>query len=932
MDKELRPGNWVWDIEHREPAKVAEVVNLWGHNFFKVWIPSKDAYINLRKDSIKPIEQSDFINPHRLSYVVSSLRIYNERSMNRVLSPVESNVLTLPHQIYALQRAISNNRIRYLLADEVGLGKTIEAGLILKELKLRGLIKRTLIVAPKGLIPQWKVEMEERFGETFRVLQSDDINNTLDGANIWKLYDQIICPVDTIKPLDTRRGMSKEEIEKYNKKRLEDLVSAGWDVIIIDEAHRLGGSTEDVARYKLGKALSEASPYLLLLTATPHQGKTESFFRLMALLDKTAFPYPESISKDRVAPFVIRTEKRKAIDSKGNPLFKDRYTKLLPIEWTSSHIEEKYLYEIVTDYVRNGYNKAINEKRTYIGFLMVLMQRLVSSSTAAITYAMEKRLATISDDLNCISKERESLPEDAWECDGQEQLNEAMDIGSLALQDEKNIVEQILKQARKCQSKGPDAKAEELIDLMYKLQNEQKNPKLKFLVFTEFIPTQNMLKEFFENRGFSVACLNGSMDINHRRNAQLEFSEDKQILISTDAGGEGLNLQFCNIIINYDLPWNPMKIEQRIGRVDRIGQKKDVKAYNMQLKNSVEFRVHEILQEKLTVILNEFGVDKASDVLDTLDIDINFNDLFMQSLMNPEESNSKTEEVLEEIKSQIEESQKKKELLNQEEKFDLNIINKIQNHPMPLWIEKMVISYLKLVGGKINPLVNGYDLIWPDGEKMEKVTFHKNEAIENDHTALTLDNPKVQRLVKKQFVVGPGQPIINIIIPSISKKITGYWSLWHISIQNEDNIKSKIIPIFLHDDGRIFQPTANKLWDIFTEGNNEFTCTGIGDDKDFKVYNRLLDLIREFGHDTYNGLIVEYKHEINQEKEKFLYFFKMRKEAISKIGLENVKQKRLKDLEIEFNNWSHIISKKEAILPCISPMIILRVEGRNEMD
>ena len=196
-----------------------------------------------------------------------------------LLAPLEAGVIPLPHQLYALTRAMSGDRIRYLLADEVGLGKTIEAGLIFRELKLRGLVKRVLVVAPKGLVPQWVQEMQTHFGEEFQLLTPGEFSlwrNLTGSENVWRQFDQVVCPVDSIKPVERRRGWSREKLEAHNQERLGDLIDAGWDLIICDEAHRLGGSTEQVARYRLGKALAEAAPYLLLLSATPHQGKTDS--------------------------------------------------------------------------------------------------------------------------------------------------------------------------------------------------------------------------------------------------------------------------------------------------------------------------------------------------------------------------------------------------------------------------------------------------------------------------------------------------------------------------------------------------------------------------------------------------------------------------------------------------------------------------------
>jgi hypothetical protein len=195
--------------------------------------------------------------------------------------------------------------------------------------------------------------------------------------------------MDSVKPLDKRRGWSAAQLSEYNRERFEDLVSAGWDLVIVDEAHRLGGSTDQVARFKLGQGLAEAAPYLLLLSATPHQGKTDAFHRLVSLIDAEAFPDIGSVTRERVEPHVIRTEKRLAIDAEGKPLFKPRRTQLVAVSWEERHRSQQVLYEAVTEYVREGYNQAMREKRSAIGFLMILMQRLVVSSTRAIRSTLE---------------------------------------------------------------------------------------------------------------------------------------------------------------------------------------------------------------------------------------------------------------------------------------------------------------------------------------------------------------------------------------------------------------------------------------------------------------------------------------------------------------------------------------------------------------
>jgi len=584
-------GDWCWHVRQATPCRVVDRQEVWGETAYRVWLPVKDAVLRARAADLSGLDAA-LPSVGQILHTAAAAKLVDALEDNLLLAPIQSSVVPLPHQLYALNRAMGHDRIRYLLADEVGLGKTIEAGLILRELKLRGLAKRILVVAPKGLVRQWQAEMSLHFGEKFHFMEPAEMAAfrqwRSEEDNLWQLHDQMICSLDSVKPMEARRGWNREQVAAYNRERFEDLISAGWDIVIIDEAHRLGGSTEQVARYKLGAALAEASPYLLLLSATPHQGKTDQFLRLMQLIDRESFPYEGSITQDRVRPFVIRTEKRVSIDADGQPLFKPRQTKLYAVAWTTRHGPQRQLYEAVTDYVKHGYNQALASKQRHISFLMILMQRLVTSSTAAIRNTLEKRLAVLDRDVPQPTMSLfESLEDEEWgELDGQAQVE--IVVQASGWRQERAEVERLLILARDTESAGTDAKAEALLELIYKLQQEEGDPGLKVLVFTEFVSTQSMLANFLEGRGFSVVLLNGGMDLDQRAKTQHAFSREARILVSTDAGGEGLNLQFCHVVVNFDMPWNPMRVEQRIGRVDRIGQRHVVRAVNFVLDETVE--------------------------------------------------------------------------------------------------------------------------------------------------------------------------------------------------------------------------------------------------------------------------------------------------------------------------------------------------------
>jgi superfamily II DNA or RNA helicase len=868
-----------------------------------------------------------------LIYTVSAARIAESLAQSDVmLAPLEGSVTPLPHQIYALSRAISTNKVRFLLADEVGLGKTIEAGLIMRELKLRGLVRRVLVVAPKGLVTQWVQEMESHFREQFHLIMPAELTamSYLDGDdNIWRRFDQVVVPMDAFKPIETRRGWTKEQVSRYNRERFENLISAGWDLIIVDEAHRIAGSTDTVARYRLGEGLSEAAPYLLLLTATPHQGKTEAFHRLVALLDKEAFPSVDAVKRERVVPYIIRTEKRKAIDARGNPLFKPRRTQLIPVVWKAQHQKQRELYEAVTEYVREGYNRALREKRNYIGFLMVLMQRLVASSTRAIRTALERRLEVIKQEAPVqFLNDETDLGEEWWELDGQEQLDQILKRRLLAFANEHEEVSRLLSLARKCEALQPDARAETLLEWLYRLQAEENNPELKFLVFTEFIPTQEMLKEFLENRGFSVVCLNGSMRLEERRKVQQEFAGPARVLVSTDAGGEGLNLQFCHVVINYDLPWNPMRLEQRIGRVDRIGQKHPVRALNFIIQDTVEFRVQEVLEEKLATILADFGVDKMGDVLDSAEMAAEFEDLYKGAILNPEEVQEHIEQLEVSLRERMQEITTATQFLGQEQPIDAKLAEKISEHPLPYWVERMTVNFVVSEGGAVKRKLMGYDLTWPDGSVMNDVVFSRQEA-ENYHMSyLSLEEPRVRGLVSRLPRVVAGQPIPKIRLKGLSNEICGYWSTWRISLLSQSMRDTRILPLFQHKDGRVLLPTAKRIWDLLLSEQTSIGMEGtIQGETSQEIFEELKKLAVSFGQNLYLELKNKYKELLQKEREKGLYAFRVRREVIKRIGLPAVRQHRLAELEHEERDWALRLKQREKIVPELSAVTIVYVEG-----
>ncbi|PAA10535.1 DEAD/DEAH box helicase [Pseudomonas fragi] len=925
-------GDWCWLTRQASPCRVIERQDVWGEVAYRVWLPAKDAVVRAKAVDLARLES---VRPsvEQILHATAAAKLLDALEDNLLLAPIQSSVVPLPHQLYALNRAVSRDRIRYLLADEVGLGKTIEAGLVLRELKLRGRVKRILVVAPKGLVRQWQAEMRLHFGEKFQFIEPSELaafrqwrnDGVGEEENLWRTHDQVICSLDSVKPMESRRGWSLEQLQTYNRERFEDLIAASWDLVIIDEAHRMGGSTEQVARYKLGAALAEASPYLLLLSATPHQGKTDQFMRLMQLLDREAFPDESSVSRDRVRPFVIRTEKRLSINAEGQPLFKPRVTRLQAVAWQARHGSQQRLYEAVTDYVRHGYNQAMAAKQRHIGFLMILMQRLVTSSTAAIRTTLERRQALL-DVAQPQANLFESTSQDEWaDLDGQSQVDLAMQSSGWEL--EKSEVEMLLELARETEAAGTDAKAEALLELVYKLQQEEGDPALKVLIFTEFVPTQAMLADFISSRGFSVATLNGSMNLEARTRAQQVFSKDVRVLISTDAGGEGLNLQFCHVIVNFDMPWNPMRIEQRIGRVDRIGQHHVVRAINFVLEDTVEHRVRQVLEAKLEIIAQEFGVDKAADVMDSVEADPIFDELFLHGLQNPDAIEQECDAVVSQLRSTLAESKKNSDLLTTEHDLDADDARKWRDHPAQFWLERAITNGLAARGGSATKAGSAWRVNWADGSESAQACFDSRTAGENPELEwVTMEDPRARAIISELPRVVAGQPLPVIRVTGLPDSVRGIWSLWEISLAAEGLSRKRFLPVFVNEEGRPFVPTAKRVWDLLlTETVDVHAVTGT--EESVKWFEASHAGASTQGELIFTELVNEHRARLKEERERAVYAFEARSQAIGRIGLPAVREHRRKRLQQEHDARMAALNDMEASVPNLNAVMMVRVSG-----
>ena len=886
-------GDFVFDTIEKANVQVLEKIEAWGYISYKVFNPATGRVYKANEEQLSSSGSTMQYDENYLRYVTLLSKIKNETA-GGFLSSLASGIIPLPHQLHVLNRAMETNNIRYILADEVGLGKTIEAGMIIRELKSRGLVSRILVVCPTGLVTQWASEMQEKFHEKFQVILPSDydtIRRLTDNDDVYGQFDQVISPMDSIKPIEKHAGWSEEKIEKYNEERIYSIINSGWDLIIIDEAHRVAGSSGEVARYKLGNLLAQASPYLLLLSATPHNGKTEPFLRLIRLLDADAFPNAKSIVREQVAPFLIRTEKREAIDNNGNLLFKNRITHLVTISWDERNNLQRELYEMVSSYVAKTYNKALRnrKKNMCLIFLLIIMQRMVTSSTAAIRQSLERRLNVLLEQRTCVSNLRE---EDLDELNIEDGVEDALEAISLDMELEIEELKQIISLAKQAQFQNQDAKVEPLLNEIDAILSEDRTQKV--IIFTEFVATQTYLQELLVNRGYTVTILNGGMSIDERNAAMQEFKTSTSIFISTDAGGEGLNLQFANIIINYDLPWNPMKIEQRCGRVDRIGQQRDVHIYNFIVGETVENRVREVLEEKLSVILKEMGVDKYSDVLDSEVAECDFTDVYMRSIGHASQVEKNLYPVEAEMKQQLTNAQKYKDVIR-EEKDLTKLVGTESNFDVDSALRTML-TYYECWQGHDPRLIDRISIA------DEEITQHLKTELVQDRTA----------------------PLMSIQIDNFPNE-EGYFMLWELSISEKESGK-RILPIFVNS-AMVLRPMAGKrIMDVFLDGNSKLRVSSASN-VDAEIYSKLEKSCMDFAYDTFVELKEKQMQQNEESFKKYMYALELRQEAAEHIGIENIRRSRLQKLQKEKANIEAQHRKGSQVYPDFRLIMMARLEA-----
>ena len=558
----------------------------------------------LTLEDIKSQLEKDKIEPSiKFKLAVDAYRIHLKHLFDPLSCVAIGRIDPLPHQIECFVKIMSMlrphgdtaGRIRVLLADDVGLGKTIMIGMVLKELLLSSKIKKILIVCPAGLQIQWKEELLDKFNEDFEI-----IKGPISMDNPFKHKNKAITSMDYAK----------------HPKKLELLKNTHWDLVIIDEAHKLKTGN---MRYGMGEVLSENSSHLILATATPHDGKLDNFLSLLSLLDQNLRFTDDRYELMRyLDPIMIRRMKNEITNFKGQgifPLREEPYT--IDIDFTP---KEEEFYDAVGYYVNKYYRRAADRKKTSAVLALYILHRMVSSSICAGLQALKNRKTRLWEPF--IETKDESIyfenPEDLDAYT--REIDDKLIIGSTAslgdeLKEEFEELDELISMGQRLVDSNEDSKSQKLLEGLNEIRKNR--PGDKIILFTEFRPTLAYLKRILSEEDFSVVDIHGGMDIKEREMQTDKFEYQADIMVGTDAISEGLNLQFANIVVNYELPWNPNRLEQRIGRAYRYGQEKPVFVYNYKTGFAIDNHVLEKLVEKLEEIRLAFG-DRTVDVIGSL--------------------------------------------------------------------------------------------------------------------------------------------------------------------------------------------------------------------------------------------------------------------------------------------------------------------------
>ncbi|MBP8199114.1 MAG: DEAD/DEAH box helicase family protein [Nitrospira sp.] len=770
----------------------------------------------------------------------------------------------LPHQVVLTHRVTTAAPRRFLVADEVGLGKTIETALILRELASRGELERALMVVPAGLVNNWHRELNEVFNLNFEVFGSEgDVTDRK--TNAFAKHHRLIASVDTLK-------------RKARIKKLEE--APPWDLVVFDEAHHLtayrsGGKVKKTENFKLAEVLKDRSRDMILLSATPHQGDHFRFWMLVQLLDPTLFNSPDDMleHRHRLNTVVVRRTKADACRPDGSPLFARRQ---VHTEAFVMDEDERAFYTALTEYLQDGFALAKRQggKGVALGFVMTIFQKIAASSFAAVARTLRRRLIALTvheglahdegrdidrrDDafrearaliraehglgegrmadleadrlmnevkrriLKKLDEEGMSLlSEDA----GDEAMSAAAEEGaaesvSLALPEERLRIKELLGKL----PPGPETKVRKILGALGALWRQ--DPTERIVIFATYLGSVEMLGETIATTypGQGVVVLKGG-DHGSKAAAERRFkqADGPRVMICTAAGREGLNMQHARILINFDLPWNPMDMEQRIGRIHRYGQKHTAQVYNLVLSDTIEGRIFLLLDSKLTEIAKTLGKvdetgavaeDLRSQILGQLSERLSYERLYSEALGDPELKRTRVE--LEAAMSNASEARAVVfELFQDLSGFSVDEYKPFSDAESGLGaLDKFVKEAARDEGGRLEPAGEGLSkLLDPSGAVSAIFCHDRDRALADDGLALMgLDHPIVEGWMRVARESPPETLGVSVSVPGKS----GVLSLWHVVATNEKGHRvSSVVALAVDPEGKRSPPLEKAADEIF---------------------------------------------------------------------------------------------------------------------
>ena len=685
--------------------------------------------------SVKPVDAES------IRLLVESARIRLAYTHDRHFAVSLSGIRTLPHQIEAVYlRMLPQPRLRFLLADDPGAGKTIMAGLLFKEMKLREAIDRVLILCPAPLTIQWQDELLRWFGESFDIIFSAVDQQQL--VNPWHRSTQVIASLDYAKQDGIRERVWSEK----------------WDLVIIDEAHKCsaytkssstrGDEVDKTKRYQVAERLAANSDHILLLTATPHHGDDDRFAHFIRLIDSDLFPEPHRVGNQATeirrdilrlgpdCPWALRRLKEDLRDVRGRRLFPDRHAHTVAFKL---NLEEFDLYKAVTAYINEFLPQSSGRRQASVALARTVLQRRLASSTMAIYESIRRRLerqqdllkeledltpaqrakklAQLQGRLADVEKDEDDL-DDAERDQLADQFTSA--VGLDQLRAEIAALQELLAQARRVRDHASDSKLAALKECLERAEfRELEDGRGRLLIFTEHRDTLKYLCEWLKRWGYTTCLIHGGMNPHERKRAQELFRVERQICVATEAAGEGINLQFCRLMINYDLPWNPTRLEQRLGRIHRIGQERDVHAFNFVASESeeghpiVEGRILERLLEKLEQMRSVLA-DRVFDVIgEVLSInEVNLPDMLRDAAFDPRRLDDYLDQIARVDPEKLKKYEEATGIALAKANVDFSAFQQAnaeaeERRLMPRYVEEHFIKAAAAIGQKVEPRADG---------------------------------------------------------------------------------------------------------------------------------------------------------------------------------------------------------------------------------